>query len=168
MQRRLDTMTEEQMLLNAVQNLQTWRRQGQTAVHKPLLVLLALGRIQRNEPRLASFLEIEPKLVFLLQNHGPARSTQHAGYPFWRLQHDGLWEVEVRNRAEFVLRKSNTDPTLTALRKSNAWGGFIESYDRLLRARPELIRRIARTLLNDHFPSEHHEALLKQVGLLID
>jgi putative restriction endonuclease len=161
-------MTEEQMLWNAVQNLQTWRRQGQTAAHKPLLLLLALGRVQRDEPRLASFLEVEPRLVSLLKSHGQVRSTPHAGYPFWRLQHDGLWEVEVRNRAELVLRQSNTDPTLTALRKSDAWGGFIEAYDRLLRARPELIRRIARALLHDHFPSEHHEALLEQVGLIID
>ncbi|WP_152622443.1 hypothetical protein [Archangium violaceum] len=161
-------MTEEQMLLNAVQNLQTWRRQGQRAAHKPLLLLLALGRIQRNEPRLASFLELEPRLVSLLKSHGQVRSTPHAGYPFWRLQHDGLWEVEVRNRAEFVLRQSNTDPTLTALRRADVWGGFVEKYDQLLRARPELLHRIARTLLNDHFPSEKHEALLTQVGLIID
>ncbi|MCY1073971.1 hypothetical protein [Archangium lansingense] len=161
-------MNEEQRLLSAIQNLQTWRRQGQTAAHKPLLLLLALGRIQRDEPRLVSFVEIEPKLVSLLKSHGQARNTPHAGYPFWRLQHDGLWEVEVRNKAELVQRKSNTDPTLTSLRESNARGGFIEEYDQLLRARPELVRRIARTLMNDHFPSEHHEALLQQAGLSID
>jgi len=48
--------------LARVRNLNVWSSGGQRAPNKPLLLLLALGRLQGGEPRLASFAEIEGTL----------------------------------------------------------------------------------------------------------
>lgn len=94
-----------------------------SAIHKPLLVLLALSRVQRGEPRLAHFSEYEALLRDLLIEFGPttpgtpqelpmefgppAKDTStklpielgsttrstSPELPFCRLQNDGVWEV---------------------------------------------------------------------------
>jgi hypothetical protein len=40
-----------------------WRASGKRAPHKPLLMLYALARVQRREPRLATFAEIEERVA---------------------------------------------------------------------------------------------------------
>ncbi len=79
-------------ILARVGSLNLWKRHGERAPHKPLLILLGLGRLQRGEQRLASFREIEPRLNELLQEFGTLSTRRSAEYPFWRQQSDGLWE----------------------------------------------------------------------------
>ena len=74
--------------------LQTWKRKGERAPHKPLLALLALGQLQRGGERLIAFSTWEPQLKRLLIDFGPPRQSIHPEYPFWRLQKDGVWEVQ--------------------------------------------------------------------------
>jgi hypothetical protein len=52
--------------INKFAELQTWKRDGERAPHKPLLILLALGRLQRGDDRLMSFVSIEKDLSQLL------------------------------------------------------------------------------------------------------
>jgi hypothetical protein len=63
-------------ILARVGSLNLWKRHGERAPHKPLLLLLALGRLQRGEPRLAPFIGIEPRLNELLPGDPPDR-RQH-------------------------------------------------------------------------------------------
>src|SRR5262249_12251486 len=93
------------------------------------------GACPRDEPRLAPFTEIEPRLNELLQEFGTPSTRPSAQYPFWRLQGDGLWEVEAP--VELARRRSNTDPKVTELRRDGVRGGFPEPGDRALRAAPE-------------------------------
>lgn len=153
-------------LLTAVENLRVWQQKGRRAVHKPLLLLIALGRIQRKEPRFASFQEIEHRLRPLLERYGTQKSSPNSAYPFWRLQHDGIWEV--RNQSGLIQRKSNTDPTLTSLRREQASGGLLEKYDALLRQQPELLKRIARHLLEQHFRESPQHGITSAAGLTLD
>jgi len=49
---------------------------GGRAVHKPLLILFWLGRLQRNEPRTAAFADVEAAFK---QWTKPLRGSSHAG-----------------------------------------------------------------------------------------
>src|SRR5262245_14750431 len=78
--------------LDAFGRLKTGSREGQRLPHKPLLVLLALGRWAQGDHGTVPFADIEKKLEALIRTYGPkgAGSPQE---PFWRLRRDGLWEL---------------------------------------------------------------------------
>lgn len=151
----------ETTLRAAIAAVRTWSRGDERAPHKPLLVLFALGRLQRGEPRLVRFLELEAPFTKLLREFGPTRRTLHASYPFWRLQRDGLWDVP--GGEALRARQSNTDPPVSELRR--ATGGFPLEVDAVLRANPALVTEIAVEVLRDHFPATVHQDVLAAVGL---
>jgi putative restriction endonuclease len=74
-------------------HLNVWRRAGERAPHKPLLVLYALGRWSRGDRADVPFSEANRDRTELLKEYGPSRQSYHPEYPFWRLQKDGVWEV---------------------------------------------------------------------------
>lgn len=157
-------MSSRDDLRDAVRAIRTWVRSDQRAPHKPLLLLFALGRVQRGEDRLVRFVDAEAPIRRLLAEFGPSRDSLHPEYPFWRLQRDGLWEVP--DGATLRSRKSNTDPPVSELRKTT--GGFPEATDRLLRGDPDLLRELGHEVLDAHFPPSLHESLLGAVGLDLD
>ena len=63
----------------AFENIRRAQNRGKYAPHKPLLLLLALARVQKGLPREVGFSEIELKLKSLLSDFGPssASSTKH-------------------------------------------------------------------------------------------
>lgn len=71
----------ESDLLNLIEKIRPWKRGDRRAPHKPLLLLLALGRIQRGESRLVAFSEVEDDLRRLLKKYGPSRQSYHPEYP---------------------------------------------------------------------------------------
>lgn len=152
----------EKSILECVANLRTWKRRGQRAPHKPLLVLFALGRLNRND-RLLSFRELEKPLTDLLRTYGPHRKSFHPEYPFWRLQQDGLWEVP--GGSHLLRRKSHSDPLKSELLQKNVKGGFPAEIYATLAAKPELVKRIAEQLVTSHFPESIQEDILRDVGL---
>ncbi len=143
---------------------------GKRAVHKPLLLLLALGYAQREGRRVLSYVEIENKLISLLKEFGPHRASYSASYPFWYLQNDfdgRLWTVE--NRENFAGRKgSGSAPTVTELRSKLAQGGLCPIvFDKLVKS-PKLLREAASELLTHHFPETLHDDIVSEVGLNLD
>lgn len=58
-----------------VDAINVWKRGDQHAPHKPLLLLLALAKLSRGEPRLIPYVEIDPKLTELLREFGPVRKA---------------------------------------------------------------------------------------------
>jgi putative restriction endonuclease len=87
-------VTEIDELLQRFQNLNVWRRRDERAPHKPLLILLALGRLESGGQRLTPFDQIEEKLARLLEEFGPPRKSPHPELPFYHLTNDGVWEIE--------------------------------------------------------------------------
>jgi putative restriction endonuclease len=156
------TPTVEQRLLDILPRIRTSKKGSQRAPHKPLLLLLALGRVQRGEERWVPFSQVEEPLRKLLRVYGPPRDSHQPELPFWHLQTDGLWEVPGGD--SLAKRKGKRLPLVDEMRRS-AKGGFPEDIDSVLRADPELLRRIARMLLEEHFPNSYHEDLLTAVGL---
>lgn len=158
-------MTDPETTLRAaVDAIRTWSRGDERAPHKPLLLLYALGRVQRGEPRLVPFLEVEEPLTQLLREFGPTRRSLHPSYPFWRMQRDGLWDVP--GGEALRARQSNTDPPVSELRRAS--GGFPPEIDTVLRTNPALVTQIAEAVLRDHFPASVHQDVLSAVGLDIE
>ena len=64
------------------------------APHKPLLVLLMLGRYQRGNYSALTFADAQTQLASLLAEFGPPARIPKVLDPFWRLQNDQIWRVE--------------------------------------------------------------------------
>ena len=157
------TLTRIDTLLPRFRRLNIWSRRGERAPHKPLLVLLALGRVQVGAERLLLFEDVAAPLTKLLIEFGPSRGRYHPEYPFWRLQNDGIWEVPALSGLRF--RKSNTDALKSDLLRHHAYGGFPKDIYETLKKRPEIVRNLAQQILAAHFPDSLHGAIAGEVGL---
>ena len=148
--------------VTAIDRLRPWSRGGMQAPHKPLLLLLALRRVAQGQPRLVAFPDIEGELRDLIERYSEIEGRANAGYPFWRLQADGLWEVV--DASSFPARQSNTDPPLSVLRSRPAVGGFPASFDAALRANGGELSKLARLVADRFFPGQQDE-VLRTVGI---
>jgi predicted restriction endonuclease len=95
-------------LLECFSNLVVWGSGEKRAPHKPLLILYALACFARGQFEVP-FSEVEPVIIQLLREFGPARKVHHPEYPFGackmtkfgrcsllRRQHSGQMALRVR------------------------------------------------------------------------
>jgi putative restriction endonuclease len=150
-------------ILAAFSRLRTWERDGQRAPHKPLLVLLALGRWVQGDRGPLRYADIEKPLRDLLIEFGPPRKTYHPEFPFWFLRNDGVWEVVPDQN--YPPRKGHTSPSAKQLKEAGAVGQFTQPVKEGLSTDPSLVLAIARALLDAHFPPSVHEDILAAVGI---
>lgn len=148
--------------LARVRNLNVWSSGGERAPNKPLLLLLALGRLQGGEPRLASFAEIEGTLRDLLRRFGPPRKSQRPLNPFQRLCNDGLWDVP---DAASVEKTTSEDFKKSDVIRKGIEGGLLDADHQLLLSNTELVAQAAELLLQGHFPESLHDDIRDAVGL---
>lgn len=82
-----------QDVLKAFERIRVFQRGEQRAVHKPLLILLALARTAQDAPRMMTFEDIEGQFKDLLTEFGPSSAPSSRHYPFWHLATDasGNW-----------------------------------------------------------------------------
>ena len=141
------------------ESLQIWRSGGTRAPHKPLLLLWALGRCLHGHPRLTPFDHVDIELRKLLYRFGPHRKTIHTEDPFWRLQNDGVWEIDRPDR----VRKTpdGSGAFKSDLRKYSIQGGFREDDYLEFRSDPNLIFRVAGSLVSSHFPITLHDEIFE-------
>lgn len=146
-------------ILAAFGNLNTWSRGSRRAPHKPLLVLLALGRWANDDRTPIPFAEVEGPLRRLLTEFGPPRASSPEE-PFWRLRRDGVWEL---GGLEHLPAPVAPDPPGVTLLRAGVTGQFATHVRAALN--PELVARIARSILDAHFPESLHADVLAAVGL---
>ena len=138
------------------------KHKNQRAPHKPLLLLLALGRVLNGRDRLVAYAEIEKSLKKLLAEFGPPRKTIHPEQPFGHLRTDGLWEIPDDGN---LPASSSGTLLVSGLREQSAKGGFPESIFRLLQRNPKLVRNAVQLILEKHFPHTLHRRIQEACNL---
>ena len=138
--------------------LRQHERDGRRSPHKPLLTLLALGRLVQTGRSDLPWTEAEIRLGDLLAEFGPSSTTsrtQSAAYPFTRLRSDGVWVLDHNVPMDLV----------TPLRESATTGRFAPDVERVLSADPGQALATARALVTSHFPESLYDDVLVAVGL---
>jgi putative restriction endonuclease len=160
-------LMQPEELKQAIQKIKMWQRGGERAPHKPLLLLYALGRLARGEPRLMNYKEVKDDLKNLLDEFGPPRASHSPSYPFIRLCNDRLpqsetaiWQIE--GRENLNTKKDWSDRELV---ENETTGGFTVPVYILLLGNRGLVNEIATAILRKNFPDTLHEDILLQVGL---
>lgn len=145
-------------MLARLARLRQHGRGGQRSPHKPLLVLLALGRLQASGSSELPWSAAEQALGSLIAEFGPASATsraQGAAYPFTRLRADGIWILDDDVPMDLV----------RPLASGRVTGRFEESVETALRADPGLARLAARALVLGNFPETLAPDVLEAAGL---
>jgi len=150
---------DEAELRRRIANLSIWKKHGQRAPHKPLLLLHALARLQQDQ-EILPYEETRTKLKRLLFEFGPPRKSYHPEEPFVRLTTDGIWELNVD-----VDKRNFSDKQLVS---DHAAGGFRPDVLVLLKDNQRLVLEIAEQLLHEHFPETVHQEIAEEVGLQLD
>ena len=144
--------------LDRFASLRQHQRHGRRSPHKPLLVLLALGRLTATGSSALPWSEAESQLAELIAEFGPASKTspaQSAAYPFTRLRSDGVW----------VLDHDVPMDRITDLNQRQVIGRFDPTLEARLRSNPGLIPAVARGLVESNFPTTVAVDVLAAVGL---
>ena len=152
-------------ILRRFDNLKVWKKHGERAPHKPLLVLYALGRWQGGLTDVG-FRETEKDLKELLREFGPPRKSDLPEEPFWRLQHDEVWTVHAPEG--LALKAGHKIPRITELRSHNVRAEFSGDVRTALANDENLLSEIAGRILEQHFPGSLHQRILDAVGLRLD
>lgn len=143
-----------------IANLNVYKAGERRAPHKPLLVLLALARLENGQERVA-FEDVEDELRSLLNAWAPpVKSRQQPELPYWHLASDGIWNIPGADR---LPRQAGGFPRMASLRESEA--GFTPEVLALLQHDPKLKAQLVDTLLEQYFPSTAHDELLAAIGL---
>lgn len=165
------TLSREEVL-KLFDRIRVWQRSGHRAPHKPLLVLLALGRLSQGKTGPVEFADIEPKMKELLTDFGPASSLNSRHYPFWHLATDSgdsdrkLWRLD--GPAAILDRPAGATPTLGELKANHIKGGFPPEVAAALLHDPALLGEVAARILEAHFPSTLHQDILETTGITLN
>lgn len=148
-------------ILKAFSAVRSGFRGGQRLPHKPLLLLLALGRWANGDRAPLRYADIEEKLLSLIRTYGPEGSG-NPQEPFWRLRKDGLWELG--GTEHLAAPAAVSPPAVTELRR---WvtGQFSEGVRKALATNPALVSQFAHVLLDANFPPSLHPDIAAEVGL---
>ena len=151
-------MPDERDWVDAVASINQWRRGGERAPHKPLLLLFALARLQRRQESAMRYRDVEQELDALLKEFGPPRTTSPS-YPFHHLATDGVWTVssDDGDRSPGAARG--------VLRSTNAVGQLEPAFEASLRRDPTLLARVSHLLLDANFEPSVQEDLVERLGL---
>jgi 5-methylcytosine-specific restriction protein A len=138
------------------------RSTGQ-ALHRPLLVLWAIGQAVRGMPRLQRWSDVSAAVGPLIARYGGGSNYREAAlHPFWALRGNDLWEVE--GAEELSLTSEGRRPRLSSLDSLNPLAGLPEPvYERLVKD-PELAPWAVGTLLLRFF-TPTPAGLLEGLGL---
>lgn len=148
----------DEEVLERLATFRQYQHDGRRVPHKPLLVLLALGKLEGTGSSSVSWAKAEDELADLIAEFGPPSKTgraQSAAYPFTRLRRDDIW----------LLDADVPDDNLKPLREGQVTGHLEDRLEAALRAKPHLVHEAARRLVESHFPLTVAPDVLTAVGL---
>jgi predicted restriction endonuclease len=147
-----------------IEGLRVWKRGNEVAVHKPLLLLMILARALRGGENRFRFRDLVEPLERALRDFGSGGAAPHPEYPFWHLAHEGCWVVD--NSEELQPAGRNISPTKRALLENDATGHVPDDFWDQLVKDPQLVEKLALSLLGQYWPDEQIRKKVKDfVGL---
>ncbi|MGW7609186.1 HNH endonuclease [Streptomyces sp. NPDC054766] len=149
-------------LIKRVGGLSPAARGAGRALHRPLLVLWAIGQAfqGRGEHRWSAVRDAVAPMLSAYA--GAPAGAQSVVYPFWALRGNGLWEVS--GIEGLVLTSGGRRPTLSTLNEADPLAGLPEGDFKILSEDAELAARIAGSVLLRFF-DPLPAGLLTAVGL---
>jgi len=143
--------------IDSLVRLRQHQTDGRRAPHKPLLVLLALGRLDATGSSSMDWSLVEEQLGRLLAEFGTSSTggATSVAYPFTRLRADGVWQ----------LSRDVPDDKVGPLRESPIEGRFTPDIESELRASPLKLRETARSIVERQFPATIASDILLAAGL---
>lgn len=148
-------------VLVKIAKIKVGKASGRRAPHKPLLLLLALGKWTRGNYRL-SYSEVDKALAPLLRIYAPPKKGAPATHlPYLHIRTDDLWKIEFDKGITFPTNKGI--PPIDYTRRSS--GMLSDDIAELIQSDSNYIHIITNTILNSHFPSTLHQDILSKVGL---
>ncbi len=147
-----------------VSNVRLGKSGFETALHKPLFILLLLARARRGDSNRVSFPEIEEALTSAIHRFGPAEHPGEAQLPFWHLKNDGFWVIE--NEGTFPLQPDKNRPTKGTLIEYNVTGYVPLPLWYPLTQSKQLIAQLAAQVVDTYWNRpEERQAVLQHFGL---
>ncbi len=159
--RRMKPVADLNSLLRRFDRIRVWTNNGKRARFKPLVVLLALGKLSQGQEEL-SFLEVDERLPKLVERFISGNLRPRPEQPFWRLRNDGVWKVDLEDRIRMT---DSNDAFRQDLKGNDAPGRFTEDVMEVLTSDPQNIEILATQLLDANFPPYRHQVILEAVGL---
>ncbi|MCX8214631.1 MAG: hypothetical protein OTJ97_09050, partial [SAR202 cluster bacterium] len=133
-------------LLDRLHRLRTYKRDGVTAPHKPLLVLMACRNALLGLDRHLPVGQLTESLAQLIGDHSTANPGS-AEEPVWRLQSDGLWEVLRDERHLTDEHPLGEVPPTAVFKASGTTGGFPQLVFDLITNEPPVAGQVLDHLL---------------------
>lgn len=159
-------------LLRRAAALNVHRSGGRRAPHKPLLVLLAVARLQAEGAVEARWDWWSTKLGPLLVEYAPSSAAPSPEYPFRRLVGDGLWQIhglaDYGDEAFVAGEQRVRDFRRRFLNDHDPAAGLPPEFESLLRTSPDTVDQLVRLLLHRHFPPTLWEDVLRDTGVQHD
>ncbi|CAB77405.1 MULTISPECIES: type IV restriction endonuclease McrA [Streptomyces] len=126
------------------------RRAMGPALHRPVLLLWAIGQAVARAPRLQPWSTTRDAVAPLMEKYGQVEDgVDGVRYPFWALVRDDLWCVE--QAEELTLTSRGRRPTLESLNAVDPSAGLREDDYNLLRSQPEAAASAAAGLIARYF-----------------
>jgi putative restriction endonuclease len=145
-------------VVKLLSSMRQHQMEGGRSPHKPLLVLLALGRLTATGTSNLPWSVAEDRLSQLIAEFGrPSRTGRatSAAYPFTRLRNDGVWLLDHDVPMDLV----------GPLHAQDVTGSFTAEVESALREDPSLLAEVARVLVTSQFPETVIPDVLEAVGL---
>lgn len=142
---------------SALLRLRQYRHDGSRVPHKPLLVLLALERLEESGSSRLEWGATADRLADLIAEFGPSTRTgrmQSAAYPFTHLRTDDVWELS----SDVPMDK------VTPLVENHVTGQFTSAVENALRGDSARIFALASRIVDAQFPSTVAPDVLLAVG----
>lgn len=143
-------------------SVNVWKQGGELALHKPLLLLFALGHYRNGGERLIPYKVADRNLILLFRQFAVNSAPPRTYFPFWRLRNDAIWEVE---RSELIRTTSQGDAWKTDLEKYNVGGGLTATIHACLLHDLALFDVAADAIIQRFFAGYMRQELLQAVGL---
>lgn len=152
-----------ELILEKISSVRVYKEGGKPFLHKPLLLLYALGQCYQGRPRLIPFQKINKELCSLFREFYPdGNCYENTHYPFGRLENDEIWEVV---DSKSLSRTSVGHLFKSELIEKNVHGGFTQEIYDQLQGNDALIFLAANRLLRAYFKTNEHDRILSAVGL---